>query len=42
LEDVIRRLGTEEFSGCGSASGNAESWNWADFVLSKFSREELS
>jgi PTH1 family peptidyl-tRNA hydrolase len=43
LEDVIRRLGTEEFSRLRIGIGQPpESWNWADFVLSKFSREELS
>ena len=42
LEDIIRRLGTDEFArlriGIGSPPNG---WNWADFVLSKFHKEEL-
>jgi PTH1 family peptidyl-tRNA hydrolase len=42
LEDIIRRLGTEEFPrlriGIGSPPNG---WAWPDFVLSKFKKEEL-
>ena len=37
LEDIIRRLGTEEFSRLRIGVGTApEGWDWADYVLSKF------
>ena len=42
LDDIIARLGTEEFSrlrvGIGAAPAN---WDWADYVLSKFAPAEL-
>ena len=42
LRDIIAKLGTEEFArlriGIGAAPDN---WDWADYVLSKFSAEEL-
>jgi peptidyl-tRNA hydrolase, PTH1 family len=42
LEDIVRRLGTEEFArlriGIGSPPEGCE---WADYVLSKFSKVEL-
>ena len=42
LEDIIRRLGTEEFSRLRVGVGTApEGWDWADYVLSKFTPEEL-
>ncbi|MCC6124000.1 MAG: aminoacyl-tRNA hydrolase [Pirellulales bacterium] len=41
LEDIIRRLGTEEFPRLRVGIGNPpENWDWADFVLSKFARDE--
>ncbi len=43
LEDIIRRLATEEFSRLRIGVGTApDGWNWADYVLSRFSPEELS
>jgi peptidyl-tRNA hydrolase, PTH1 family len=42
LEDIIRRLGTEEFSRLRIGIGSPpEGWEWADFVLAKFSKQEL-
>lgn len=42
LEDIIQRLGTEEFSRLRIGVGTApEGWNWADYVLGKFTAEEL-
>ena len=42
LEDIIRRLGTEEFSRLRIGIGAApEGWDWADYVLSKFTPDEL-
>jgi PTH1 family peptidyl-tRNA hydrolase len=42
LEDIIRRLGSDEFArlrvGIGSPPNG---WAWPDFVLSKFKKEEL-
>jgi peptidyl-tRNA hydrolase, PTH1 family len=42
LDDIIARLGTEEFSrlrvGIGAAPNG---WDWADYVLSKFTPGEL-
>ena len=42
LEDIIRRLGTEEFARLRIGVGSApEGWSWADYVLSRFTPEEL-
>jgi PTH1 family peptidyl-tRNA hydrolase len=42
LEDIIQRLGTDEFSRLRIGVGAApEGWNWADYVLSRFATEEL-
>jgi peptidyl-tRNA hydrolase, PTH1 family len=42
LDDIVRRLGTEEFSRLRVGIGAApEGWDWADYVLSKFKPEEL-
>ena len=42
LEDIIQRLGTEEFSRLRIGVGTApEGWNWADYVLGKFTADEL-
>jgi len=42
LEDVIRRLGTEEFPRLRIGIGQPPpQWQWADYVLSKFSKEEI-
>lgn len=42
LDDIIARLGSEEFArlrvGIGAAPDN---WDWADYVLSKFTTDEL-
>ena len=41
LEDIIRRLATEEFSRLRIGVGTApEGWDWADYVLGKFTAEE--
>ena len=41
LEDIIRRLGAEEFPRLRLGIGNApQGWDWAAFVLSKFTQEE--
>lgn len=41
LEDIIRRIGSDGFArlrvGIGRPPGG---WNWADYVLSKFAKEE--
>lgn len=42
LEDIIRRLATEEFSRLRIGVGTApDGWAWADYVLSRFTGEEL-
>jgi PTH1 family peptidyl-tRNA hydrolase len=42
LEDIIQRLGTDEFARLRIGIGAApEGWNWADYVLSRFAPEEL-
>ena len=42
LQDIIGKLGTEEFArlrvGIGAAPDN---WDWADYILSKFTSEEV-
>jgi PTH1 family peptidyl-tRNA hydrolase len=42
LDDVVRRLGTEDFPrlriGIGAAG---EDWDWAGYVLSRFTKEEI-
>jgi PTH1 family peptidyl-tRNA hydrolase len=41
LEDIIRRLATEEFSRLRVGVGTApDGWAWADYVLSRFTAEE--
>jgi PTH1 family peptidyl-tRNA hydrolase len=42
LEDIIRRLGSEDFGRLRIGIGSAPpGWDWANYVLSKFSKEEL-
>ena len=42
LEDIIRRLGTDQFSRLRLGIGpTPEGWDWAAFVLSKFTQEEV-
>jgi len=42
LDDIIEKLGTEEFARLRVGIGAApENWDWADYVLSRFSPEEL-
>jgi peptidyl-tRNA hydrolase, PTH1 family len=42
LEDIVRRLGTEEFARLRIGIGSApEGWAWADYVLSKFNKDEV-
>ena len=41
MEDIIGRLATEEFARLRIGVGTApEGWNWADYVLSRFTAEE--
>ena len=41
LEDIVRRLGTEQFARLRIGIGAPpEGWDWADYVLSKFTKEE--
>jgi PTH1 family peptidyl-tRNA hydrolase len=43
LEDIIRRLGTEEFGRLRIGIGQPpDGWDWADFVLSKFAKHEMA
>ena len=42
LEDIIRRLGTDEFARLRIGIGTPpDGWSWPDFVLSKFTKEEI-
>ncbi len=42
LDDIIGKLGTEDFARLRVGIGAApENWDWADYVLSKFTPEEL-
>jgi peptidyl-tRNA hydrolase, PTH1 family len=42
LEDIVGRLATEEFARLRIGVGTApEGWDWADYVLGKFTPEEL-
>ncbi len=42
LDDIIERLGSDEFSRLRVGIGAApDGWDWADYVLSKFTPEEL-
>jgi len=42
LEDIIRRLGTEEFARLRIGIGSPPpQWDWADYVLSKFTEQEI-
>ncbi|NQU25676.1 MAG: aminoacyl-tRNA hydrolase [Candidatus Nealsonbacteria bacterium] len=41
VEDIVRRLGTEEFARLRIGIGvPPENWNWADYVLSRFDKQE--
>ncbi len=42
LEDIIRRLGTDEFGRLRIGIGAPpDGWSWPDFVLSRFTKEEI-
>jgi peptidyl-tRNA hydrolase, PTH1 family len=42
LEDIVRRLGSEDFGRLRIGIGAPpEGWDWADYVLSKFGKQEL-
>jgi len=42
LGDIVRRLGTDEFPRLRIGIGPPpEGWDWADYVLSKFRKEEI-
>jgi PTH1 family peptidyl-tRNA hydrolase len=42
MEDIIQRLGSDEFARLRIGIGSAPpGWEWADYVLSKFTAEEL-
>lgn len=42
LEDIVRRLGTEDFARLRIGIGSPpEGWDWADYVLSKFTEQEM-
>ncbi len=41
LEDIIRRLGTEDFARLRIGVGQPpDGWSWVDYVLSKFTKDE--
>ena len=41
LDDIVRRLGTEEFARLRIGIGSPpQGWDWADYVLGKFKAEE--
>lgn len=43
MEDIIRRLGTENIARLRIGIGSPpDGWNWADYVLSKFTQEEAA
>ena len=42
LQDIVRRLGTEDVSRLRIGIGPPpEGWDWADYVLSKFAKQEI-
>jgi PTH1 family peptidyl-tRNA hydrolase len=42
IEDIIWRLGTEDFARLRIGIGPPpEGWDWADYVLAKFTKEEI-
>jgi PTH1 family peptidyl-tRNA hydrolase len=42
LEDIVRRLGTEDFARLRIGIGPPpDGWDWADYVLTKFTKEEI-
>lgn len=42
LEDIACRIGTDEFSRLRIGIGSPpDGWEWADYVLSKFAKEEI-
>jgi len=42
LEDIIRRLGSSDFPRLRIGIGSPpENWDWAEYVLSKFTEEEI-
>jgi peptidyl-tRNA hydrolase, PTH1 family len=43
LEDIIGRLGTEQFARLRIGVGSPpEGWDWANYVLSKFAKDEMA
>jgi PTH1 family peptidyl-tRNA hydrolase len=42
VEDIIRRLGSDEFARLRIGIGSPpQGWDWANYVLNKFSKEEI-
>ncbi len=42
LEDIVSRLGTEEFARLRIGIGSPpQGWDWADYVLAKFTKQEI-